>query len=99
MHTAVTASSTAAIRWAVARRDRAPASSALNTCRDERGEGADGEDLLGRAKRTGMNQVPEIAAGQNGDHRCAHLRAKKVFAADATGSCQCEACARPEHGG
>ena len=64
MHTAVTASSAAATRWAVAMRDRAPASSAvparrlliaaadgaLNARSDQRGESADSEDLLGRAK-------------------------------------------------
>jgi len=72
---------------------------ALNTRGGERRESADRQDFLCRAESTGMNQVPEIAAGQNGDHRRAKLRAKKLFAADATGSRQCKARARPKHGG
>src|SRR5438876_1732201 len=78
--------------------DRASADGALNTGGNQRSERADCQDLFGRAECTGMDQVPEIAASQNGDDRRSHLRAKKLLAADATGSCQCEAGARPEHG-
>jgi hypothetical protein len=35
------------------------------------------QDLLGRAERARMNRMPEITAGQDRDHRGAHLRTKQ----------------------
>jgi hypothetical protein len=92
MHTAVTASNTAATRSAVAMRERAPASSASSAAPARRlliarppiapwtpdAISADREDVFGGAKHAGMREMPEIGVGQDGDDSGTRLAALMV---------------------